>query len=83
VTGPLCPELDALLRDELAAGNAVREAGPALGSPGTLVLLARSFRAQPETLPPEVCLVPVNDPHWWKAEYRCRLHPDVLACPFD
>lgn len=80
---PLCPELNALLQAELAAGNSVRETGPVPGSPGTLVLLTRFFRAQPETLPPEILLIPIDDPHWWKSEYRCRLHPHVLACPFD
>lgn len=79
----LCPELAGLLRDELAAGNSVRDVGPAPGSEGTLVLLARPFQAEPKSLPLEVCLVPINDPHWWKAEYRCKLHPDVLACQFD
>jgi hypothetical protein len=82
VTG-LCPELTSLLEAELNAGNAIRESGHAPGSDGTLVLLTRSFLAQPQALPPEVTLVPVNDPHWWRAEYRCKLHPHVLACPFD
>ena len=79
----LCPELYALLETELTAGNAVRETAPAPGSAGILVLLTRSFRATPDPLPPHVFLVPINDPHWWKSEYRCRLHPHVLACPFD
>jgi hypothetical protein len=79
----LCPELYALLEEELAAGNAVRETAPAPGSAGILVLLTRSFRSTPDPLPPNVFLVPINDPHWWKSEYRCRLHPHVLACPFD
>ena len=79
----LCPELYALLEGELAAGNAVRETAPAPGSIGILVLLTRSFRATPEPLPANVFLVAINDPHWWKAEYRCKLHPHVLACPFD
>lgn len=83
MTVTLCPELDPLLAAELAAGNSVRDQGPAPGSEGILVLLAQPARAQPEALPPEVYLVPINDPHWWKEEYRCRLHPHVLACPFD
>jgi hypothetical protein len=79
----LCDELSSLLEAELAAGNSVRDIGPAPGSNGTLVLLSRSFRAEPGSAPSQVYLVPVNDPHWWKEEYRCRLHPHVLACPFD
>ena len=79
----LCDELTLLLEAELAAGNSVREIGPAPGSNGTLVLLARSFRAESGAGSPEVYLVPINDPHWWKAEYRCKLHPHVLACPFE
>jgi hypothetical protein len=78
----LCPELEVLLQAELAAGNAVRETGPAPGSDGTLVLLTHAFRIQ-HPLSPDVELIAINDPHWWKAEYRCRLHPHVLACRFD
>jgi hypothetical protein len=79
----LCPELGPILAAELAAGNAVRETGPAPGTNGMLVLLGRPFRTTPNVLPAEVYLVPVNDPHWWKSEYRCKLHPHVLACAFD
>ena len=79
----LCPELDALLQAELTAGNTIRDTGPAPGSDGTLVLLAHTFRAHHQALSPEINLVAINDPHWWKSEYRCKLHPHVLACPFD
>jgi hypothetical protein len=79
----LCPELEVLLQAELAAGNSVRETGPAPGSDGSLVLLAHAFRVEHPVISPEVDFVAINDPHWWKSEYRCKLHPDVLACPFD
>jgi hypothetical protein len=79
----LCPELYGLLERELAAGNAVRETRPAPGSVGILVLLTREFRATADALPPNVFLVSIDDPLWWKAEYHCTLHPHVLACPFD
>jgi hypothetical protein len=79
----LCGELAPLLAAELAAGNEIKETGFALGSSGTLVLLKRPCQAPPDTLPPAVDLVSVNDPHWWKSEYRCTIHPHVIAFPFE
>ena len=80
---PLCEELQPILDAELAAGNSVADRGAAWGEPdGVMVLLRRPFRAEVRVPPPGVTLADVNDPHYWKSEYRCAAHRHVLACGF-
>jgi len=79
----LCCELRVLLDAELAAGNRVVETTqgwPLLDS--VFVLLAAPFYNTPQQLPPGVTLVDVNDPHWWKQEYRHVATGSVLACRY-
>ena len=80
----LCPELQALLDAELAAGNRVADRGPSPHHPqGVLVLLAADFKNRPRVRPAGVDYVEINDPHWWKAEYVHRPSGHVLAARFD
>jgi hypothetical protein len=79
----LCPELQALLNAELAAGNAVVEYRTGLyAADAVLVLLAKAFRARPRDLPAGVEYREVNDPHWWKAEYFRTATKHCIACRF-
>jgi hypothetical protein len=80
----LCPELRALLADELTAGNRIAECGPSPHNPqGILVLLAAEFKNRSPERPPGVDYVEINDPQWWKAEYVHRPSGHVLAARFD
>lgn len=80
----LCPELRALLAEELTAGNRIADCGPSPHNPqGVLVLLATDFKHRPSMPPPGVDYVEINDPHWWKAEYVHRPTGHVLAARFD
>jgi hypothetical protein len=77
----LCAELQPLLDAECAAGNTIRDTGPAPGNPAaTLVLLAQPFKTRPPRLEPPIRFSEINDPHWWLAEYGCAVHGTVLAC---
>lgn len=79
----LCPHLQPLLDRELAAGNTVRDSGPAPGPAGArLVLLAGPFRTITGSTDPTLTYRLVNDPHWWLAECGCTEHQDLLACAF-
>ncbi|CAG0987815.1 hypothetical protein ARNL5_02982 [Anaerolineae bacterium] len=80
--GDLCPELRSLLEAELAAGNRVTDADRGCFSPDAVfVLLERPFTREP-TLPEGVVRVEVNDPHWWRVEYRHTVTGHVIACRF-
>lgn len=79
----LCCELRVLLEAELAAGNRVAETSRGWPLPDSIwVLLVAPFHNTPEQLPPGVRLVDVNDPHWWKQEYKHLASGSVLACRY-
>lgn len=74
--------LQAILEAELEAGNEVEEVSSWLPKCSLLVILRRPFReAHPQSF--DVQFVEVNDPHYWKAEYRYRGGSQVLACRFQ
>lgn len=75
----LCPELRTILDAELVAGNQVVEAWDGYGS---VVLLAKPFVQRHEGSPGKVEFHEVNDPHYWKAEWRSLETDQVLACRF-
>ena len=78
----LCPELRSILAAEIAIGNRVTDADIGRFNPGAVfVLLERPFR-EPWSLPHGVERVEINDPQWWKTEYRHRSTGHVLACRF-
>ncbi|HEX2861205.1 MAG TPA: hypothetical protein VHN79_06180 [Lacunisphaera sp.] len=80
----LCPELQALLAEELVAGNRIVDCGRSPHHPqGVLVLLGADFKYRPSTPPPGVDYVEIRDPHWWKVEYVHRASGHVLAARFD
>ena len=73
--------LHVILSRELAAGNEIAEISAWPPKCSLLVILKHAFRS-PRHTGPEVELVEVNDPHYWKAEYRYRGGDQVLACGF-
>jgi hypothetical protein len=81
--GELCPELRVLLDAELKAGNRITDTSKGWPKPNSIfVLLAEPFKAMPAPLPPGVNHVDVDDPHWWKGEYKHTPTGHVLACRF-
>lgn len=79
---PLCVHLQPMLEAELAAGNEVKDRGPApSGQGGRMVLLRHPFKITP-AVTPVLRFQMVNDPHWWLAEFTCTEHHDMLACGF-
>jgi hypothetical protein len=79
----LCCELRVLLEAEVAAGNQVAETSKGWPLPDSIrVLLNAPFYNSPEQLPPGVRLVDVNDPHWWKQEYKHLASGSALACRY-
>lgn len=75
----LCPELRAILDVELAAGNEVIATFEGWGS---IVMLARPFRAAHAIDGQRVTFVEVNDPHYWKSQYSVKELDQHLACRF-
>lgn len=81
--GRLCSELRLLADAEVAAGNAIVDAGPSPhASDAPLILFAGPFRVRPSALPAGVDYREINDPHWWKAEYVHPASGGCVACRF-
>ena len=77
----LHPDLKAILREELAAGNEVLETGRGWpDADSVFVRLKNPFAAHRATLPDGVSYTEPNDPHWWKADYTTRSPRHTLAC---
>jgi hypothetical protein len=74
--------LQQILDAELARGNTVVASSP--WGPGCrlLVLLKRPFGVLYPTAE-GVEYVHVDDPHYWKSEYRFHGGQEVLACGFE
>ena len=77
----MAPPLQAILDAELARGNTISEVGAWPPKCRLLVQLRRPFYTRYET-PPEIEYEHINDPHYWKSEYRFRGGEEVLACGF-
>ena len=76
----LHPALRTILEAELAAGNEVAETSLGWPDPDSVfVRLCEAFRSRPVPLPEGVEYQELNDPHWWKAEYRASKPRHVLA----
>ena len=77
----LAPELRAILRGELAAGNAVVsvEEGRPIKDALTVVL-ARPFLTPPVPATRNLRYRPLHLPEWWSAEYTTLVPPHTLAC---
>lgn len=72
---PLQPILDA----ELGHGNRIREVSEWLPHCRKLVVLDRPFKRK-HTLSHGVEFEELNDPRYWKAEYRFEVEPGVWEC---
>lgn len=76
----LHPSLRAILEAELTAGNEVAETSSGWPDPDSVfVRLRHAFRSRPAQLPEDVEYAELNDPHWWKAEYRASKPRHTLA----
>lgn len=73
--------LQRILDAELAAGNFVADVSSWPPSCTVLVILGRSFMTSAFTSA-EVTFHEINDPHYWKAEYRFKGGVETLACRF-
>jgi hypothetical protein len=75
----LAPQLRTILAEELRLGNAVVETSE--GWPGALMVMLRSpFARRYEE--EGVSFRPIEDPHYWKEEYRVAPSDHILACRF-
>lgn len=74
----LCPELRAIVAAELAAGNSIAECWSGWGFG---VLLHKPFLRKHATSE-HICFRPINDPHYWQAEYACDALQQLVACRF-
>ena len=77
----LAASLQIILDAELAAGNVVQEVSMWPPVCELLIVLRRPFR-QAYPTPPGVRYLPLNDPHYWQAEYSLDDGRQVLACAF-
>jgi hypothetical protein len=75
----LCPELQKILDDELAAGNRV---ATTFEGWGTIVMLEQHFRVQHEIGGGRVTYLDVDDPHYWKSQYSVKELEQHVACKF-
>jgi hypothetical protein len=77
----LAAPLAEILRQEPASGNQVVGVGDWAPRCELIVFLKRPF-TQPYPLDENVTLEPVDDPHYWLAEYQYRGGQQALACKF-
>ena len=72
-----------ILQSELADGNKVVETAAGWPTLETIIVfLEKPFQNSYDTENNEVDYFEVNDPHYWKAEYRNKNNNQVLACRF-
>lgn len=77
----MVPPLQAILMSELSRGNSILSVGDWPPDCHLFVMLARPFKKKYATVA-DVEYDAVNDPHYWKAEYRYRNGLECLACGF-
>ena len=77
----MAPPLQSILMSELARGNSILSVGDWPPKCRLLVNLARPFRKK-YALAADVEYEAINDPHYWKAEYRYKGGLECLACGF-
>ncbi|CAN7233916.1 hypothetical protein [Aminobacter sp. LjRoot7] len=77
----MAPPLQAILMSELSRGNSILSVGDWPPDCRLFVMLARPFRKK-YVMSADVEYAVVNDPHYWKAEYRYRNGEECLACGF-
>jgi RimJ/RimL family protein N-acetyltransferase len=77
----LHPGLRRILDAELRAGNEVVESRAGWpDADSVFVRLRHPFRAAPPAVPAGLRYAELDDPHWWKAEYRSDSPRHILAC---
>ena len=77
----LAAPLKKILDAELALGNSIQEVSNFPPKCFLLVILKRPFN-RPYELEGCVEFAEINDPHYWKSEYRYRGGAQCLACGF-
>lgn len=77
----MVPALQAILNAELARGNSILSVGDWAPDCRLFVQLARPFRKR-YPAQPGIVYADLNDPHYWKAEYRTADGAECLACGF-
>lgn len=77
----MAPPLQAILDAELEAGNTIVEVSAWLPKCRLIVILGHQFGTRPRDSA-GVTFHQINDPHYWKAEYRYDDGSEVLACRF-
>ena len=77
----MAPALQAILDAEIARGNTILSVGDWPPDCRLFVQLARPFRKR-YPAPPGIIHATLNDPHYWKAEYRTVDGAECLACGF-
>lgn len=74
--------LQTILDAELLAGNRIVEVTDWPPKCELLVILARNFLSK-SILAEDVSFHKIDDPHYWKSEFRYKGGVQVLACRFD
>ncbi len=72
----LCPELTAVLRDAVAAGNEAVESWRGYGQAVRLRSPAPVLVDIDESIRGKLTYRSVDDPHYWLGEIHCRIHPN-------
>ena len=80
--------LKTILFAELAAGNEIREIykgsfASISDDEGVIVFLSQEFKTEIRKDIDDIVYFEVNDRHYWKAEYRDRVHNQALVCGFN
>lgn len=78
----MAPALQSILEAELMAGNTVVEVSCWPPKCTLLVILGHEFKTTVH-VSDNVTFHEINDPHYWKAEYRYGGGTEVLACKFN
>jgi len=72
----LCPELAAVLRDAVAAGNEAVESWQGYGQAVRLKGPAPVLVDIEDSIRDKLTYRSVDDPHYWLGEIHCRIHAD-------
>jgi len=73
--------LKSIVKSELSLGNKISEVSTAWGGQEAL-LIVMAFPFKKTYTETGVIYHELNDPHYWKAEYRYDISKQILACRF-
>ena len=77
----LSPQLQCILDAELVAGNSIAEVSSWPPKCSLLIILKHPFHCS-HLLPDDVEYFEINDPHYWKSEFRYKDGWQIIACRF-